>query len=107
MVNEAALDEALSEQKELRNRRVGEMRAPITAKTAIGASLTGHRVFSTLHTNNAPETVIRLIARGMDPFNFADAMLGIIAQRLARRLCSGCKEAYHPKRDEYNDLVEA
>ena len=86
---------------------VGEMRDPITAKTAIGASLTGHRVFSTLHTNNAPETVIRLIDMGMDPFNFADAMLGIIAQRLARRLCSECKEAYHPKRDEYDDLVEA
>ena len=86
---------------------VGEMRDPITAKTAIGASLTGHRVFSTLHTNNAPETVIRLIDMGMDPFNFADAMLGIIAQRLARRLCKGCKEAYHPKKDEYNDLVEA
>ena len=83
------------------------MRDPITAKTAIGASLTGHSVFSTLHTNNAPETVIRLIDRGMDPFNFADAMLGIIAQRLARRLCSGCNEAYHPKRDEYNDLVKA
>ncbi len=86
---------------------VGEMRDPITAKTAIGASLTGHRVFSTLHTNNAPETVIRLIDMGMDPFNFADAMLGIIAQRLARRLCKECKEAYHPKKDEYNDLVEA
>jgi type II secretory ATPase GspE/PulE/Tfp pilus assembly ATPase PilB-like protein len=86
---------------------VGEMRDPVTAKTAIGASLTGHRVFSTLHTNNAPETVIRLIEMGMDPFNFADAMLGIIAQRLARRLCSECKEAYHPKRAEYNDLVEA
>ncbi len=65
---------------------IGEMRDPVTAKTAIGASLTGHRVFSTLHTNNAPETVIRLIEMGMDPFNFADAMLGIISQRLARRL---------------------
>jgi type II secretory ATPase GspE/PulE/Tfp pilus assembly ATPase PilB-like protein len=86
---------------------VGEMRDPVTAKTAIGASLTGHRVFSTLHTNNAPETVIRLIDMGMDPFNFADAMLGIIAQRLARRLCKDCKEPYHPKRAEYNDLVEA
>jgi len=86
---------------------VGEMRDPVTAKTAIGASLTGHRVFSTLHTNNAPETVIRLIEMGMDPFNFADAMLGILAQRLARRLCNQCKEPYHPKRAEYNDLVEA
>ena len=86
---------------------IGEMRDPVTAKTAIGASLTGHRVFSTLHTNNAPETVVRLIEMGMDPFNFADAMLGILAQRLARRLCSECKEPYHPKRAEYNDLVEA
>jgi len=86
---------------------VGEMRDPATAKIAIGASLTGHRVFSTLHTNNAPETVIRLIEMGMDPFNFADAMLGILAQRLARRLCSACKEPYHPKRAEYVDLVEA
>jgi type II secretory ATPase GspE/PulE/Tfp pilus assembly ATPase PilB-like protein len=85
---------------------VGEMRDPVTAKTPIGASLTGHRVFSTLHTNNAPETVIRLIDMGMDHFNFADAMLGIVAQRLARRLCSECKVAYHPKRVEYNDLVE-
>jgi len=86
---------------------IGEMRDPVTAKTAIGASLTGHRVFSTLHTNNAPETVVRLIEMGMDPFNFADAMLGILAQRLARRLCSECKEPYHPERAEYNDLVEA
>jgi type II secretory ATPase GspE/PulE/Tfp pilus assembly ATPase PilB-like protein len=86
---------------------IGEMRDPVTAKTAIGASLTGHRVFSTLHTNNAPETVVRLIEMGMDPFNFADAMLGILAQRLARRLCKECKEPYHPKRAEYNNLVEA
>jgi len=86
---------------------IGEMRDPVAAKTAIGASLTGHRVFSTLHTNNAPETVIRLIEMGMDPFNFADAMLGILAQRLARRLCKKCKEPYHPKREEYNNLVEA
>jgi type II secretory ATPase GspE/PulE/Tfp pilus assembly ATPase PilB-like protein len=86
---------------------IGEMRDPITAKTAIGASLTGHRVFSTLHTNNAPETVVRLIEMGMDPFNFADAMLGILAQRLARRLCRECKEPYHPKRAEYDDLVKA
>lgn len=86
---------------------IGEMRDPITAKTAIGASLPGHRVFSTLHTNNALETVVRLIEMGMDPFNFADAMLGILAQRLARRLCNECKEPYHPKRAEYNELVES
>ena len=86
---------------------VGEMRDPITAKTAIGASLTGHLVFSTLHTNNAPETVVRLIEMGMDPFNFADAMLGVLAQRLARRLCNQCKSPYHPSRSEYDDLVGA
>ncbi|MHB8707433.1 MAG: GspE/PulE family protein [Desulfuromonadales bacterium] len=86
---------------------IGEMRDPITAKTAIGASLTGHLVFSTLHTNSAPETVVRLIEMGMDPFNFADAMLAIVAQRLTRRLCPQCKEPYHPKQTEYDELVEA
>jgi len=86
---------------------IGEMRDPVTAKTAIGASLTGHLVFSTLHTNNAPETVVRLIEMGMDPFNFADAMLGILAQRLARRLCKECKQPYHPKRAEYDNLVDS
>jgi len=86
---------------------IGEMRDPVTAKTAIGASLTGHLVFSTLHTNSAPETVIRLIEMGLDPYNFADAMLGILAQRLARRLCKECKEAYHPDQEEYDELVDA
>ena len=86
---------------------IGEMRDPVTAKTAIGASLTGHLVFSTLHTNSAPETVIRLIEMGMDPYNFADAMLGILAQRLARKLCGECKEAYRPTHMEYDELVEA
>ena len=85
---------------------IGEMRDPVTAKTAIGASLTGHLVFSTLHTNNAPETVVRLIEMGMDPFNFADAMLAIVAQRLTRQLCPECKEPYHPKRAEYDELAE-
>jgi len=86
---------------------IGEMRDPVTAKTAINASLTGHLVFSTLHTNSAPETVVRLIEMGLDPFNFADAMLAIIAQRLTRRLCPQCKEPYHPQRSEYDELVEA
>ena len=86
---------------------IGEMRDSATAKTAIGASLTGHLVFSTLHTNNAPETVIRLIEMGIDPFNCSDALLGILAQRLARRLCKQCKEPYHPSRDEYAAYVEA
>jgi type II secretory ATPase GspE/PulE/Tfp pilus assembly ATPase PilB-like protein len=86
---------------------IGEMRDPLTAKTALGASLTGHLVFSTLHTNNAAETVVRLIEMGLDPFNFADALLAIVAQRLTRRLCTHCREAYHPARNEYDDLVAA
>ena len=85
---------------------IGEMRDPVTAKTAIGASLTGHLVFSTLHTNNAAETVVRLIEMGMDSFNFADAMLTIVAQRLTRRLCAHCKEPYRPMQADYDDLVE-
>jgi type II secretory ATPase GspE/PulE/Tfp pilus assembly ATPase PilB-like protein len=84
---------------------IGEMRDVETAKIAIEASLTGHLVLSTLHTNSAPETAVRLIEMGMDPFNFADALLGILAQRLARRLCEHCKKPYHPEREEYEEIV--
>ncbi len=70
---------------------VGEMRDEETARIGIEASLTGHLVFSTLHTNSAPESVVRLLDMGMQPFNFADSMLGILAQRLVRRLCLKCK----------------
>jgi len=86
---------------------IGEMRDAETAKIGIEASLTGHLVFSTLHTNSASETIVRLIEMGMDPFNFADAFLGVLAQRLARRLCRECKTAYHPDHNEYDDLVTA
>src|SRR5438270_2986978 len=65
---------------------VGEMRDKETTATGIEASLTGHLVFATLHTNSAPESIIRLLDMGMDPFNFSDALLGILAQRLAKRL---------------------
>ena len=75
---------------------VGEMRDKETTSTGIEASLTGHLVFATLHTNSAPESIIRLLDMGMDPFNFADALLGILAQRLAKRLCSKCKERAKP-----------
>ncbi len=85
---------------------IGEMRDVETAKAAIEASLTGHLVFSTLHTNSASETAVRLIEMGMDPFNFANAVLGILAQRLARRLCTDCKASYHPAPEEYAELVE-
>ncbi len=84
---------------------VGEMRDKETCETGIEASLTGHLIFSTLHTNSAPETITRLLDMGMDPFNFADALLGIVAQRLARTLCSSCKEEYHPDEDEFKRLV--
>jgi type II secretory ATPase GspE/PulE/Tfp pilus assembly ATPase PilB-like protein len=84
---------------------VGEMRDTETAKIAIGASLTGHLVLSTLHTNSAPETVVRLIEMGMDPFNFADSLLGVLAQRLVRRLCEKCKEPHHPDKEEYDELA--
>jgi type II secretory ATPase GspE/PulE/Tfp pilus assembly ATPase PilB-like protein len=75
---------------------VGEMRDKETTSTGIEASLTGHLVFATLHTNSAPESIIRLLDMGMDPFNFSDALLGILAQRLAKRMCS-CKQPYNPE----------
>ena len=86
---------------------VGEMRDYETAKTGVEASLTGHLVFSTLHTNSAPETVVRLLDMGIDPLNFADALLGILAQRLVRTLCISCKEMYHPTKEEYDEIVES
>ena len=69
---------------------VGEIRDQETAEIAIEASLTGHLVFSTLHTNSAAETVVRLVDLGVDPFSFADSLQGILAQRLVRRLCTAC-----------------
>jgi type II secretory ATPase GspE/PulE/Tfp pilus assembly ATPase PilB-like protein len=84
---------------------VGEMRDAETAKTGIEASLTGHLVFSTLHTNSAVESVVRLLDLGMDPFNFADALLGVLAQRLVRKLCSDCKVAYAPNAAELEELA--
>ncbi|MES2718342.1 MAG: ATPase, T2SS/T4P/T4SS family [Pseudomonadota bacterium] len=69
---------------------VGEIRDAETAGMAVEASLTGHLVMSTLHTNSAPETVTRLLDMGMDPFSFADSLLAVLAQRLVRRLCKHC-----------------
>ncbi|RYG26854.1 MAG: secretion system protein E, partial [Burkholderiales bacterium] len=78
---------------------VGESRDKETVSMGVEASLTGHLVFSTLHTNSAPESITRLLDMGMDPFNFADALLGILAQRLAKKLCD-CKESYFPDGEE-------
>jgi len=84
---------------------VGEMRDAETAKIGVEASLTGHMVFSTLHTASAPESVLRLLDLGMDPFNFADALLGIMAQRLVRKLCVDCKTAYVPSAAQMEELA--
>ncbi len=86
---------------------VGEMRDRETAQIGIEASLTGHLVLTTLHTNSAPETITRLIDMGIDPLNFADSLLGILAQRLVRTLCRKCKEPYHPTREEFEYLAKA
>jgi type II secretory ATPase GspE/PulE/Tfp pilus assembly ATPase PilB-like protein len=83
---------------------VGEMRDKETTGTGIEASLTGHLVFATLHTNSAPESIIRLLDMGMDPFNFSDALLGILAQRLGKRMCS-CKQAYVPEPAELTSFL--
>ncbi len=84
---------------------VGEMRDKETVSIGIEASLTGHLVFATLHTNSAPESITRLLDMGMDPFNFADALLGILAQRLAKRLCKKCKKPHIATPDEIKLLL--
>ncbi|MGH8716663.1 MAG: GspE/PulE family protein, partial [Burkholderiales bacterium] len=76
-----------------------------TVSIGIEASLTGHLVFATLHTNSAPESIIRLLDMGMDPFNFSDALLGVLAQRLAKRLCSKCKKPHPATQDELKLLL--
>jgi len=83
---------------------VGEMRDQETAEIGVESSLTGHLVFSTLHTNSAPETVTRLLDMELDPFSFSDAILCILAQRLCRRLCS-CKQEYQPDRKELEEII--
>ncbi len=80
---------------------IGEMRDEETASIGIEASLTGHLVFSTLHTNSAPETITRLLDMGLNPLNFSDAFLGVLAQRLTRRLCEDCMEEHPLTKDEY------
>jgi len=86
---------------------VGEMRDKETASTGVEASLTGHLVFSTLHTNSAPETITRLIDMGLDPFSFADALLGVLAQRLTRALCKKCREQYDATDAEVDEIIQA
>ncbi|MBU0480245.1 MAG: GspE/PulE family protein [Proteobacteria bacterium] len=85
---------------------VGETRDEETANTVIEAALTGHLVFSTLHTNSAPETVTRLLGMGIDPFNFADSLLGVLAQRLIKRLCPHCRQPYQPDQEEIDTIIK-
>jgi type II secretory ATPase GspE/PulE/Tfp pilus assembly ATPase PilB-like protein/transcriptional regulator with GAF, ATPase, and Fis domain len=84
---------------------VGEMRDSETCAIGLEASLTGHLVFSTLHTNSAPETIVRLLDMGMNPLNFADALILIVAQRLVKTLCEECKEPYKPDKHEFEILA--
>ena len=84
---------------------LGEIRDDETAHMAIEASLTGHLVLSTLHTNSAPETVTRLLDMGMDPFNFGDSLLAVLAQRLVRRACPSCRTSRPATHDEIDELV--
>lgn len=110
MLNKIGLDFARAMRSFLRGDpdviMVGEMRDSETCAIGLEASLTGHLVFSTLHTNSAPETITRLLDMGMNPLNFADALLLIIAQRLVRTLCKECKEDYNPSREEFDILVQ-
>jgi type II secretory ATPase GspE/PulE/Tfp pilus assembly ATPase PilB-like protein len=83
---------------------IGEMRDRETSAIALEAALTGHLVLSTLHTNNAPETLTRLLEMGMNPLNISDAFLGVLGQRLVRRLCANCSQGYQPAEEEVEDL---
>jgi len=84
---------------------VGEIRDAETAHIAVESSLTGHLVLSTLHTNSAAETITRLLDMGMDPFNFADSLLAVLAQRLVKRLCGACKTAAPASAEQVDELV--
>ena len=85
---------------------VGETRDQETAKTVVAASLTGHLVLSTMHTNNAVESVVRLLDIGIDPFNFSDALIGVLGQRLVRRLCPVCRKPNRASQEEIDALAE-
>ncbi|MBI5691710.1 MAG: type II/IV secretion system protein [Verrucomicrobia bacterium] len=78
---------------------IGEIRDLETAKIATEAALTGHIVFATLHTNTAPQAIVRLLEIGVEPYMVAPSVIGVLAQRLAARICETCKEAYYPNRE--------
>jgi type II secretory ATPase GspE/PulE/Tfp pilus assembly ATPase PilB-like protein len=78
---------------------IGEIRDPETAKIATEAALTGHLVFATLHTNTAPQAIVRLMEIGVEPYMVAPSVIGVLSQRLAARICDKCKEAYYPPKE--------
>jgi type IV pilus assembly protein PilB len=78
---------------------IGEIRDLETAKIATEAALTGHIVFATLHTNTAPQAIVRLMEIGVEPYMVAPSLIGVLSQRLAARICEACKEAYYPSRE--------
>src|SRR5205085_4565297 len=83
---------------------VGEIRDRETAEVAIQAALTGHMVFSTLHTNTAAGAIMRLTNMDVEPFLIASAVVGVVAQRLVRRVCPRCEESYQPTPDLLREL---
>ncbi|MBC8257998.1 MAG: type II secretion system ATPase GspE [SAR324 cluster bacterium] len=83
---------------------VGEMRDTETAKIAIQSALTGHLVFSTVHTNSAPATITRLIDMGIEPFLVSSTIIGVLAQRLVRRICQDCRNSYQPHPEQLREL---
>ena len=83
---------------------VGEMRDTETAKIAIQSALTGHLVFSTVHTNSAPATITRLIDMGIEPFLVSSSIIGVLAQRLVRRICPDCRKSYQPHPEQLREL---
>jgi general secretion pathway protein E len=83
---------------------IGEARDTETVQIAVQASLTGHLVFTTIHTNNAPDTITRLIDMGIEPFLIASSVTAILAQRLVRKLCNACKKVYTPDEASLNSI---
>jgi type IV pilus assembly protein PilB len=86
---------------------VGEIRDEETARISVQAALTGHLVLSTLHTNDAPSSITRLINIGVEPYLISASVNGVLAQRLVRRICENCKEEYTPADDVKRALVKA
>jgi type II secretory ATPase GspE/PulE/Tfp pilus assembly ATPase PilB-like protein len=84
---------------------MGDMLDEDVASRGVIAAMAGHTILSSLYTSSAPETVLHLTNMGLDPVHVSDALLGVIALRLARKLCQHCREPYHPTREEFDEMV--